>query len=608
MKDKLKKYLLPNLPYLFFVYLFDKLCQAVRLAPGLDASEKLLHIGQGFQTAFASSAPSFHALDICVGILGAVLVRLTVYVKGKNAKKYRKGIEYGSARWGTAEDIAPYIDPVPDWNIPLTRTESLTMTSRPKDPKTARNKNILVIGGSGSGKTRFFVKPSLLQMHSSYVVTDPKGQLLRETGKLLAHGGPKRDENGKPVRDKRGKVVYEPYRIKVLNTINFSKSMKYNPLAYVRSEKDILKLVNVIIANTKGDGEKSSEDFWVKAERLLYCALIGYIWYEAEPEERNFITLLYLLNACEAREDDETYKSPVDILFDDLAKKQPEHFAVKQYVKFKMAAGKTLKSILVSCGARLAPFDIKELRDIMTEDELELDTMGDRKTALFLIMSDTDTTFNFVIAMLQSQLFNLLCDKADDFYNGRLPVHVRCLLDEFANIGQIPNFDKLIATIRSREISASIILQSQSQLKTIYKDAADTIVGNCDSTLFLGGKEKGTLKEISELLGKETIDSLSQSENRGAQTSHGLSYQKLGKELMTQDELAVMDGGKCIFMLRGVRPFLSDKYDLTRHPNYRYTADADPKNVFDMERYMKKQRAVVKPTDTFDVYEIDATT
>ena len=608
MKDKLKKYLLPNLPYLFFVYLFDKLCQAVRLVPGLDASEKLLHIGQGFQTAFASSAPSFHALDICIGILGAILVRLAVYVKGKNAKKYRKGIEYGSARWGTAADIAPYIDPVPDWNIPLTRTESLTMTSRPKDPKTARNKNILVIGGSGSGKTQFFVKPSIMQMHSSYVITDPKGQLLKETGKMLLHGAPKLDENGKPVRDSRGKVIYEPYRIKVLNTINFSKSMKYNPLAYVRSEKDILKLVNVIIANTKGDGEKSSEDFWVKAERLLYCALIGYIWYEAEPEERNFITLLDLLNACEAREDDETYKSPVDILFDDLAKKQPEHFAVKQYVKFKMAAGKTLKSILVSCGARLAPFDIKELRDIMTEDELELDTMGDRKTALFLIMSDTDTTFNFVIAMLQSQLFNLLCDKADDFYNGRLPVHVRCLLDEFANIGQIPNFDKLIATIRSREISVSIILQSQSQLKTIYKDAADTIVGNCDSTLFLGGKEKSTLKEISELLGKETIDLYNQSENRGSQVSHGLSYQKLGKELMTQDELAVMDGGKCIFMLRGVRPFLSDKYDLTRHPNYRYTADADPKNVFDMERYMKKQRAVVKPTDTFDVYEIDATT
>ena len=606
MKDKLKKYLLPNLPYLFFVYLFDKLCQAVRLAPGLDASEKLLHIGQGFQTAFASSAPSFHALDICVGILGAVLVRLAVYVKGKNAKKYRKGIEYGSARWGTAADIAPYIDPVPDWNIPLTRTESLTMTSRPKQPKYARNKNILVIGGSGSGKTRFFVKPSIMQMHSSYVITDPKGQLLTETGKMLLHGAPKLDENGKPVRDGRGKVIYEPYRIKVLNTINFSKSMKYNPLAYVRSEKDILKLVNVIIANTKGDGEKSSEDFWVKAERLLYCALIGYIWYEAEPEERNFITLLNLLNACEAREDDETYKSPVDILFDDLAKKQPEHFAVKQYVKFKMAAGKTLKSILVSCGARLAPFDIKELRDIMTEDELELDTMGDRKTALFLIMSDTDTTFNFVIAMLQSQLFNLLCDKADDLYNGRLPVHVRCLLDEFANIGQIPNFDKLIATIRSREISASIILQSQSQLKTIYKDAADTIVGNCDSTLFLGGKEKGTLKEISELLGKETIDSLSQSENRGAQTSHGLSYQKLGKELMTQDEIAVMDGGKCILQLRGVRPFFSDKFDITKHPRYQYLSDADKRNVFDVERYMKRKPAIVKPDEPFDMYELNA--
>ena len=606
MKDKLKKYLLPNLPYLFFVYLFDKLCQAVRLAPGLDVSEKLLHIGQGFQTAFASSAPSFHVLDICVGIFGAILVRLAVYLKAKNAKKYRRGVEYGSARWGRPEDIAPYIDPVPDWNIPLTRTESLTMTSRPKQPKYARNKNILVIGGSGSGKTRFFVKPSIMQMHSSYVITDPKGQLLKETGKMLLHGAPKLDENGKPVRDSRGKVIYEPYRIKVLNTINFSKSMKYNPLAYVRSEKDIFKLVNVIIANTKGDGEKSSEDFWVKAERLLYCALIGYIWYEAEPEERNFITLLDLLNACEAREDDETYKSPVDILFDDLAKKQPEHFAVKQYVKFKMAAGKTLKSILVSCGARLSPFDIKELRDIMTEDELELDTMGDRKTALFLIMSDTDTTFNFVIAMLQSQLFNLLCDKADDLYNGRLPVHVRCLLDEFANIGQIPNFDKLIATIRSREISASIILQSQSQLKTIYKDAADTIVGNCDVTLFLGGKEKSTLKEISELLGKETIDSLSQSENRGAQTSHGLSYQKLGKELMTQDEIAVMDGGKCILQLRGVRPFFSDKYDLTKHPRYKYLSDADKKNVFDVERYMKRRPAIVKPDEPFDMYELSA--
>ena len=606
MTGKLKKVLLPNLPYLLFVWFFDKLCQAVRLAPGADASEKLLRIAQGFTEAFASLWLSLHPLDLLLGVAGAALVRLAVYLKAKNAKKYRRGVEYGSARWGRPEDIAPYIDPVPDWNIPLTRTESLTMTSRPKDPKTARNKNILVIGGSGSGKTRFFVKPSLLQMHSSYVVTDPKGQLLRETGKLLAHGGPKRDENGKPVRDKRGKVVYEPYRIKVLNTINFSKSMKYNPLAYVRSEKDILKLVNVIIANTKGDGEKSSEDFWIKAERLLYCALIGYIWYEAEPEEKNFITLLELINACEAREDDETYKSPVDILFDELAQAQPEHFAVKQYVKFKMAAGKTLKSILVSCGARLSPFDIKELRDIMTEDELELDTMGDRKTALFLIMSDTDTTFNFVIAMLQSQLFNLLCDKADDFYNGRLPVHVRCLLDEFANIGQIPNFDKLIATIRSREISASIILQSQSQLKTIYKDAADTIVGNCDVTLFLGGKEKSTLKEISELLGKETIDSLSQSENRGAQTSHGLSYQKLGKELMTQDEIAVMDGGKCILQLRGVRPFFSDKYDLTKHPRYKYLSDADKKNVFDVERYMKRRPAIVKPDEPFDMYELSA--
>ena len=606
MKDKIRKYLLPNLPYLFFVYLFDKLCQAVRLAPGLDASEKLLRIAQGFTEAFASLWLSLHPLDLLLGVAGAALVRLAVYLKAKNAKKYRRGVEYGSARWGRPEDIAPYIDPVPDWNIPLTRTEGLTMTSRPKQPKYARNKNILVIGGSGSGKTRFFVKPSIMQMHSSYVITDPKGQLLKETGKMLLHGAPKLDENGKPVRDSRGKVIYEPYRIKVLNTINFSKSMKYNPLAYVRSEKDILKLVNVIIANTKGDGEKSSEDFWVKAERLLYCALIGYIWYEAEPEERNFITLLDLLNACEAREDDETYKSPVDILFDDLAKKQPEHFAVKQYVKFKMAAGKTLKSILVSCGARLAPFDIKELRDIMTEDELELDTMGDRKTALFLIMSDTDTTFNFVIAMLQSQLFNLLCDKADDFYNGRLPVHVRCLLDEFANVGQIPNFDKLIATIRSREISASIILQSQSQLKTIYKDAADTIVGNCDSTLFLGGKEKGTLKEISELLGKETIDSLSQSENRGAQTSHGLSYQKLGKELMTQDEIAVMDGGKCILQLRGVRPFFSDKFDITKHPRYKYLSDADKRNVFDVERYMKRRPAIVKPDEPFDMYELNA--
>ena len=607
MTVDLKKVLILNLPYLLFVYLFDKLCQAVRLAPGLDASEKFLHLSQGFTEAFSSGLPSLHPLDLLVGIAGAVIVRLAVYAKGKNARKYRKGIEYGSARWGTAVDIAPYVDPVADWNIPLTQTEKLTMSSRPKNPKYARNKNILVIGGSGSGKTRFFVKPSLMQMHSSYVVTDPKGQLLSEVGTMLRRGAPKLDENGKSMRDACGKVIYEPYRIKVLNTINFTKSMKYNPFAYIRSEKDILKLVNVIIANTKGDGEKSSEDFWVKAERLLYCALIGYIWYEAEPEEKNFLTLLELINASEAREDVEEFQSPVDILFAKLEKEHPDHFAVKQYRKFKLAAGKTLKSILISCGARLAPFDIAELREIMSDDELELDTLGDRKTALFLIMSDTDTTFNFVIAMLQSQLFNLLCDKADDVYGGRLPVHVRCLLDEFANIGQIPNFDKLIATIRSREISASIILQSQSQLKTIYKDAADTIVGNCDTTLFLGGKEKSTLKEISELLGKETIDSFNQSENRGSQVSHGLNYQKLGKELMTQDEIAVMDGGKCILQLRGVRPFFSDKFDITRHPRYKYLADADKKNTFDIERYMKRRPAIVKPDEPFDLYELKAT-
>ena len=583
----MKKLFLLNLPYLLFVYPFDKLAQAFRLAPGADLSGKLLSIGDGFTTAFSSPWLSFHPTDLLIGIAGAVVLRMAVYLKGKNAKKYRHGIEYGSARWGTAADIAPYMDKDFFQNIPMTQTERITMASRPKQPKYSRNKNILVIGGSGSGKTRFFCKPSLLQAHSSYVCTDPKGTLLPEIGTFLER---------------------KKYRIKCLNLINFRKSMKYNPLAYIRSEKDILKLVNALIMNTKGEGEKSSEDFWVKAERLYYSALIGYIWYEATEDEKNFITLLDLINASEAREDDETYQSPVDLLFSQLEEREPDHFAVKQYRKFKMAAGKTLKSILISCGARLAPFDIKELRDLMEYDELELDTLGDQKTALFVILSDTDSTFNFVAALMYSQLFNLLCDKADDFYGGRLPVHVRLILDEFANIGQIPNFDKLIATIRSREISASIILQSQSQLKTIYKDAADTIVGNCDSTLFLGGKEKSTLKEISELLGKETIDLYNQSENRGSQVSHGLSYQKLGKELMTQDELAVMDGGKCIFMLRGVRPFLSDKYDLTRHPNYRYTADADPKNVFDMERYMKKQRAVVKPTDTFDVYEIDATT
>ena len=583
----MKKLILTNLPYVLFVYPFDKVSQAFRLAPGADLSAKILSIGDGFAQAFSSLAPSFHLLDLLIGIAGAVIIRMIVHFKGKNAKKYRHGVEYGSARWGTPADIAPFVDEDFFNNIPITQTERITMSSRPKQPKYARNKNILVIGGSGSGKTRFFCKPSLLQCHSSYVVTDPKGTILNEVGRLLER---------------------KKYRIKSLNLINFKKSMRYNPLAYIRSEKDILKLVNALIMNTKGEGDKSGEDFWVKAERLYYSALIGYIWYEATEDEKNFITLLDLINASEAREDDEEYQSPVDLLFADLEEKDPDHFAVKQYKKFKMAAGKTLKSILISCGARLAPFDIKELRELMAYDELELDTLGDSKAALFVIISDTDSTFNFVAALMYSQLFNLLCDKADDFYGGRLPVHVRLILDEFANIGQIPAFDKLIATIRSREISASIILQSQSQLKAIYKDSADTIVGNCDSTLFLGGKEKTTLKEISELLGKETIDSYNRSENRGTQISHGLSYQKLGKELMTQDELAVMDGGKCIFMLRGVRPFFSDKYDLTRHPNYKYTADADPKNVFDMERYMKKQRAVVKPTDRFDVYEIDVTT
>ena len=581
----MKKLFLLNLPYLLFVYPFDKLAQAFRLAPGADLSGKLLSIGDGFTAAFSSPWLSFHPTDLLIGITGAVVLRMAVYLKGKNAKKYRHGIEYGSARWGTAADIAPYMDKDFFQNIPMTQTERITMASRPKQPKYARNKNILVIGGSGSGKTRFFCKPSLLQAHSSYVCTDPKGTLLPEIGTFLER---------------------KKYRIKCLNLINFRKSMKYNPLAYIRSEKDILKLVNALIMNTKGEGEKSSEDFWVKAERLYYSALIGYIWYEATEEEKNFITLLDLINASEAREDDETYQSPVDLLFSQLEEREPDHFAVKQYRKFKMAAGKTLKSILISCGARLAPFDIKELRDLMEYDELELDTLGDQKTALFVILSDTDSTFNFVAALMYSQLFNLLCDKADDFYGGRLPVHVRLILDEFANIGQIPNFDKLIATIRSREISASIILQSQSQLKTIYKDAADTIVGNCDSTLFLGGKEKGTLKEISELLGKETIDSLSQSENRGAQTSHGLSYQKLGKELMTQDEIAVMDGGKCILQLRGVRPFFSDKFDITKHPRYQYLSDADKRNVFDVERYMKRKPAIVKPDEPFDMYELNA--
>ena len=586
MKPEIKKLLILNLPYLLFVYLFDKVGAAIRLSPGADASGKLLQLGTGFAAAFSSIAPSFHPADLLIGIAGAVIVRLAVYFKGKNAKKYRKGMEYGSARWGCAEDIKPYADPVFENNVLLTQTERLTMNSRPKQPKYARNKNILVIGGSGSGKTRFFVKPNLMQMHSSYVVTDPKGTVLLECGKLLQQKG--------------------GYRIKVLNTINFKKSMKYNPFAYLRSEKDILKLVNTIIANTKGEGEKSSEDFWTKAEKLYYTALIGYIWYEAPDEEKNFTTLLEMINASEAREDDEDFQNPVDLMFERLEEKDPEHFAVKQYKKYKLAAGKTAKSILISCGARLAPFDIKELRDLMETDEMELDTIGDRKTALFVIISDTDDTFNFVVSILYTQLFNLLYDKADDKYGERLPVHVRCLLDEFANIGQIPKFEKLIATIRSREISASIILQSQSQLKAIYKDNADTIVGNCDTTLFLGGKEKTTLKEISEILGKETIDSFNTSETRGRELSHGLNYQKLGKELMTQDEIAVMDGGKCILQLRGVRPFFSDKFDITKHPNYKYLSDADKKNTFDMEKHLRRRPAIVKPDEVFDYYEIDA--
>ena len=583
----MKQLFLLNLPYLLFVYPFDKLAQAFRLAPGADLSGKLLSIGDGFTAALSSPWLSFHPTDLLIGIAGAVILRMAVYLKGKNAKKYRHGIEYGSARWGTAADIAPYMDKDFFQNIPMTQTERITMASRPKQPKYARNKNILVIGGSGSGKTRFFCKPSLLQAHSSYVCTDPKGTLLPEIGAFLER---------------------KKYRIKCLNLINFRKSMKYNPLAYIRSEKDILKLVNALIMNTKGEGEKSSEDFWVKAERLYYSALIGYIWYEATEEEKNFITLLDLINASEAREDDETYQSPVDLLFSQLEEREPDHFAVKQYRKFKMAAGKTLKSILISCGARLAPFDIKELRDLMEYDELELDTLGDQKTALFVILSDTDSTFNFVAALMYSQLFNLLCDKADDFYGGRLPVHVRLILDEFANIGQIPNFDKLIATIRSREISASIILQSQSQLKAIYKDAAEIISDNCDCTLFLSGRGKNA-KEIAEVLGKETIDSYNQSENRGAQTSHGLNYQKLGKELMSQDEIATMDGGKCILQVRGVRPFFSEKYDITRHPRYQYLSDADKKNTFDVDSYLsslrRKKRRVVTEDELFDLYDIE---
>ena len=585
-KRKIKKLLILNLPY-FLVGLFaTNLGEAWRLAEGADSSVKILSFFNALPIALNNPLPSFHPLDLLIGIFCGAGLRLAVYLKGKNAKKYRHNVEYGSARWGTTKDIEPFIAPKFEDNVILTKTERLMMSNRPKNPANARNKNVLIIGGSGSGKTRFWLKPNLLQMHSSYVVTDPKGSIVIECGNaLLKHG----------------------YTIKIFNTINFQKSMHYNPFAYIHSEKDILKLVTTLIANTKGDG-KAGDEFWTKAETLLYCALIGYIHYEAPVEEQNFSTLIEFLNAMEVREDDEEFQNPVDLMFEALEKKKPNHFAVRQYKKYKLAAGKTAKSILISCGARLAPFDIAELRELMSYDEMELDTIGDRKTALFVIISDTDDTFNFVVAIMYSQLFNLLCDKADDVYNGRLPVHVRCLLDEFANIGQIPKFDKLIATIRSREISASIILQSQSQLKTIYKDAADTITGNCDCTLFLGGKEKSTLKEISEVLGKETIDLYNTSETRSNNNSYGLNYQKTGKELMSQDEIAVMDGAKCILQLRGVRPFLSNKFDITKHPKYRQLSDYDKRNAFDIEKY-RQHKLVVKPDDTFDLYdmgEVDA--
>ena len=576
----IKKFLLPNIPYVFIALFATKLGQAWRLAPGMDFSGKALHLMEGFATAFSSLVPSFHPIDLCVGVAAALLIRLIVYVKGKNAKKYRKNVEYGSARWGKPEDIAPYVDPKFENNVILTQTERLMMSNRPKDPKTARNKNVLVVGGSGSGKTRFFIKPNLMQLHSSYVVTDPKGSIAVECGKLMLRNG---------------------YKVKIFNSINFKKSHHYNPFAYIHSEKDILKLVTTLIANTKGDG-KSGDDFWQKAETLLYTALIGYIHYEAPEEEQNFATLIEFINAMEVREDDETFENNVDLAFKELAQREPNHFAVRQYKKYKLAAGKTAKSINISCGARLAPFDIQELREITMYDELELDTLGDRKTALFLIMSDTDSTFNFLISMIYSQLFNLLCEKADDVYGGRLPVHVRCLIDECANIGQIPNLEKLMATIRSREISACLVLQAQSQLKALYKDNADTIIGNCDSSIFLGGKEPGTLKELNQALGKETIDTFNTGESRGREVSHSLNYQKLGKDLATIDELAVLDGGKCILQLRGVRPFLSDKYDITRHPNYKYLSDANPRNAFDIEKYLST-RLVPKADEVYEVFD-----
>ena len=590
MTPKLKKTLISNIPYLFVALLASKLGLAWRLAEGADTSEKMLDLFSTLATAFNTLTPSFHPFDLLVGFLVAVAFRFAVYSKSKNAKRFRKNEEYGSARWGTHEDIAPYIDPVPENNVILTQTERLTMNSRPKDPRTARNKNVLVIGGSGSGKTRFFIKPNLMQCTSkayptSFVVTDPKGSVVVECGKLLRRKG---------------------YRIKILNTINFRKSMHYNPFAYIHSEKDVLKLVTTLIANTKGEGKSGGDDFWLKAETLLYTALIAYIHYEAPETEQNFSTLLSFINAMEVREDDPDFQNEVDKLFAKLEKKDENHFAVRQFKKYKLAAGKTAKSILVSCGARLAPFDIAELREITAYDEMELDTLGDRKTALFIIISDTDDTFNFLVSMAYTQLFNLLCEKADDVYGGRLPVHVRCLIDECANIGQIPKLEKLMATIRSREISACLVLQAQSQLKALYKDNADTIVGNCDSSLFLGGKEPTTLRELSQGLGKETIDIANTGENRGKEVSHNLSYQKLGKLLMTGDELAVMNGGKCVLQLRGVHPFLSDKYDITKHPNYKYLSDADPRNAFDIEKYLST-RLKPKPDEAYDFFETDET-
>ena len=582
MTGKIKRMLLLNLPYVLIALLATKLGEAWRSSPGLDISQKVLHLLDGFALAFQSPWPSLLPQDLILGIVIAACIKLAVYVKGRNAKKYRKNIEYGSARWGRPEDIKPFIDPTFRNNVILTETERLTMNNRPKDPRLARNKNVMVVGGSGSGKTRFWLKPNLMQCHSSYVVTDPKGSVVVECGQLLLREG---------------------YKIKILNTINFSKSMHYNPFAYIKSEKDILKLVTALIANTKGEG-KAGDDFWVKAETLLYTALMGYIHYEAPESERNFTTLIELINASEVREDDEDFQNPVDLMFTALEERDSEHFAVRQYKKYKLAAGKTAKSILISCGARLAPFDIKELRDLTAYDEMELDALGDRKTALFIIISDTDDTFNFLVSMAYTQLFNLLCDKADDVYGGRLPVHVRCLIDEAANIGQIPKLEKLVATIRSREISACLVLQAQSQLKALYKDHCDTIIGNMDSTIFLGGKERTTLKELSETLGKETIDTFNTGESRGREVSHSLNYQKLGKELMSIDELAVLDGGKCILQLRGVRPFLSNKYDITKHPNYKYLSDADPRNAFNIEKYLST-RLKPKPDEIYEVYHMD---